>query len=219
MAPSILFFGKKDDLFCHQAVAFIKDHFSDTLIFIGSRGEAFPTDACDWKGDYIISYLSPWIIPETALKNARVASINFHPGPSEYPGIGCTNFAIYNGKKSFGITCHHMLPKVDTGKIIVEKRFPLFEEDSVFSLTQRCYAFILSVFYEIMSTILLGEPLPDPGIEWKRKAYTRKELNALCQLSLDMPEDEINRRIKAVTFPNAPGAYFQVGSCRHRVGW
>ena len=219
MGESILFFGKQDDFFCNQAVDFIQAHFSDSKIFLGSRGQAFPKKAYTWKGDYIISYLSPWIIPHKLLQIAKRASINFHPGPTEYPGIGCTNFAIYNQEKSFGITCHHMLSKVDTGDIIVEKRFPLFQNDTVFSLTQRCYSFILSVFYEIMSLILRNKSLPESGIKWQRKAFTRKELNDLCKLSLNMTEKEINRRIKAVTFPNAPGAYFEIGSEIHKIGW
>lgn len=218
MEPSILFFGKKDDYFCNLAVEFIKNNFSDSVICLGSRNQDFPQKAYEWKGDYIISYLSPWIIPAKLLKIARKTSINFHPGPTEYPGIGCTNFAIYNREKSFGITCHHMQPKVDTGDIIVEKRFLLFQTDTVLSLTQRCYAFILTIFYDVMQLLLMNKSLPKPDIQWKRKPFTRKELNELCRLTLDMTEDEINRRIKAVTFPNAPGAYFAIGSKTYKIG-
>jgi len=219
MAPSIILFGKADDFFCEQAVDFIKQHFSNTNIYLGKRGKPFPEAALKWKGDLLISYLSPWIIPGRLLDVSAMANINFHPGPSEYPGIGCTNFAIYNDAASFGITCHHMRKKVDTGKIIVEKRFHVYESDTVFSLTRRCYSHILTVFYDVMSMVLDGKKLPETDIEWKRAAYTRKELNALCRLTLDMGEEEISRRIKAVTFPNAPGAYFEINGQIHKIGW
>ncbi len=219
MTPSILFFGKENDFFCEQAVDFLKLHFPTSEIHLGKLGHPFPEAAFKWKGDLLISYLSPWIIPGRLLDISARTSINFHPGPSEYPGIGCTNFAIYDGAPSFGITCHHMLEKVDTGQIIVEKRFPLYDTDTVFSLTRRSYSHILTVFYDVMSLVLEEKKLPDAGIKWKRAAYTRKELNALCRLTLDMDKDEINRRIKAVTFPNAPGAYFEINNQIHKIGW
>lgn len=210
MKPSIFFIGKKNDFYCERAKDFIKAHFSKKMILLGQRGERFPEDAGWWEGDYIISYLSPWIIPEHLLNRAEKASINFHPGPPEYPGIGCTNFAIYDGVDTFGVTCHHMNPKVDTGDLIAVKRFPLFESDTVFTLTQRCYGYILRLFYEIASLILSGEELPKSDECWKRKPYKRKELNELCRITTDMSAEEIRRRVKAVTFPGAPGAYIKI---------
>ena len=210
MKPSVLFIGKKNDFYCERALEFIKSHFSNHEIFLGIRGERFPEAIHNWKGDYIISYLSPWIIPESLLNRSKKASINFHPGPPEYPGIGCTNFAIYNNERLFGVTSHHMVPEVDRGPIIVVKRFLLYETDNVFSLTQRCYGYILYLFYEIMSLILENKNLPQSDENWKRKPYRRKELNKLCRIKPDMPQEEIRRRVKAVTFPNAPGAYIEL---------
>ncbi len=210
--PSILFIGKKDDFYCERSVEFIKLHFPEYNIILGKRGDSFPEDAKRWEGDYIISYLSPWIVPDYLLKEAKKASINFHPGPPEYPGIGCTNFAIYNQEEIFGVTCHHMNPKVDTGDIIAVRRFPLCQTDTVFSLTQRGYAYILVLFYEIISIILNGHnDLPKADEHWTREPYKRKELNALCEITPDMLEEEVKRRVRAVTFPNAPGAYYKIG--------
>lgn len=88
--------------------------------------------------------MSPWIIPKGLLERVVKGAINWHPGPPEYSRIGCTNFAIYNNEKEFGITCHYMLDKVDTGKIIGVKRFSILENDTVFSITQKCYLLILN---------------------------------------------------------------------------
>jgi len=177
---SVLFIGKKNDPYSEQAIEFIKSNFGNIDIELGKRGDSLPEDIGWWKGEYIFSYLSPWIIPDYLLNRASVAAINFHPGPPEYPGIGCTNFAIYNQELIFGMTCHHMAAKVDTGDIIAVKRFPLFSTDSVHFLTQRCYSYILTLFYEIASGILEGKPLPKSEETWQRKPYKRKELNELC---------------------------------------
>ena len=214
---SILLIGKKDDFYFKNAKEFVLRNFSTAEFIEGTRGQAFPEEYQWWEGQFIISYLSPWIIPNTLLKRASVAAINFHPGPPEYPGIGCTNFAIYNSEKTFGITCHHMDPKVDTGKIIAVRRFPLFETDTVYSLTQRCYAYMQTCFYDIVSQIAEGKTLPDAGEPWKRIPYKRIELNELCRISPEMSEAEIQRRVKAVTFPGMPGAYTELAGKKFLV--
>src|SRR5690348_17102203 len=111
----ILFFGKRDDEHCTKALEFCKKHFSEVVSYLGDWNETFPKQAQNWSGDFIISYLSRWVIPEGILSKAT--SINFHPAPPEYPGIGCINFALYEGATSFGVTCHHIAKKVDTGSI------------------------------------------------------------------------------------------------------
>jgi len=212
--PSVLFIGKKNDFYCKQAIEFVKAHFPQNDIILGKRNEIFPEEIKWWEGDYIISYLSPWIVPEYLLNKAKKASINFHPGPPEYPGIGCTNFAIYDNSDSYGITCHHMNSQVDTGNIISVKRFPIFAGDSVFSLTQRCYGYIIQLFYEVSSQILAGDDLSQSDECWKRKPYKRSDLQELCRITPNMSAEEIGRRVRAVTFPNAPGAYVEIEGIR-----
>lgn len=214
MKKSVLFVGKKNNIYCERAVELVSTVFSDCQILLGGRGEGMPDDVGWWKGDYILSYLSPWILPESLLCRAEKAAINFHPGPPEYPGIGCTNFAVYNGESRFGITCHHMLPKVDTGRIISVRRFPIYDRDSIWTLTQRCYTSIEATFQEIVAIIAEGSSLPTSSEEWTRRPYKRKELDELCRITSNMPVEEVRRRIRAVSYPNAPGAFTEVGGYR-----
>lgn len=206
----ILFIGKKNDYFSTIAAEYIKTHIPETDVVYSLREEPIPDLVINWRGDYIISYLSQWIIPNTILANAKIGAINLHPGSPSYPGIGCTNFAIYNNEKEFGITCHFMLPKVDTGGIIKVKRFLIHESETVYTLTQRCYSEINNVFFELVDNLLAGNVPTLSGETWLRKAYTRKELNALCQLDITMSEEEVNRRIKATTFGEQKWAYFYI---------
>jgi len=213
----ILFIGKENDTYCREAADFVSLHFENTTIVTGKRGDDFPEEAKKWKGDIIISYLSQWIIPRAVLENAGMAALNFHPGPPEYPGIGCTNFAIYNREKIFGVTCHHMAAQVDTGKIVAVKRFPLFEDDTVYSITWRCYAIILALFYEIFYTIIQVEPLPESIEHWNRKPFLRKELDDLCRLTPDMNSEETERRIKATHYILSIGHFFEIGDKMNKL--
>jgi len=158
----------------------------------------------------LVSYISPWIIPASLLRKAKICAINFHPGPPEYPGIGCTNFALYNDEKEFGVTAHIMESKVDSGKIMAVKRFPILENDDIYSLTQKCYVNILSLFCEVMKVIMNTKKLPACNEKWKRRPYTRKELNDLCMITMDMNKREVERRIRALAYPNMPGPHIEL---------
>jgi methionyl-tRNA formyltransferase len=214
MKPRILFLGKAGHSQCLRAAEQAAASGTTTTTFLGTRGDRLPISAVNWCGDYIISYLAPWIVPASLLGRASRAAINFHPGPPSYPGIGCTNFAIYDGVTEFGVTCHHMAPQVDSGPIIAVRRFPLLPSDDVRALTLRCYDAIEALFEEIFPKLLAGAPLPAAEEDWTRRPFTRRELNALCRITPDMPPDEIHRRIRAVTYPGAPGAYVELAGHR-----
>lgn len=62
-----------------------------------------------------------------------------------------------------------------------------------------------------MECILQGRPLPASDEKWKRKPYTRKELNELCEIKPGMSDEEINRRIKATTY-KTPWAFTRIGN-------
>ncbi len=213
--PSVLFVSKnRKDPLAEEARSFIAQNFPRHEIVLGQTGEKLPEQILNWDGDYIISYLAPWIIPQRVLNRARNAAINFHPGPPDYPGIGCYNFAIYDGVDSYGITCHHMARAVDTGRIVEVRRFPVFPVDTVLSIAQKSSAQLLMLFYDVMSLILNGNPLPESGENWTRKPYTKSEMYDLFRITTEMSDQEIKKRIKAATFPGWPGAFIEIGGQR-----
>jgi len=197
---SVLFLGKKEDEYSEKALKFCQVNFTDVTAHLGKWGDQLPQNLGSWDGDLIISYLSRWVVPESVLTKARLAAINFHPASPSYPGIGCNNFALYENAKEYGVTCHYMAPSIDTGAIIAVKRFPVFATDSVATLLSRTYDYQLVLFYDVVSRILEGEELPAADERWTRKTFTRKELNELKRITLDMTKEEITKRIRATSF-------------------
>jgi len=198
----ILFLAKADDRNAQEAYVFLKNNFTNVDGHFGAWGEPLPyADELHYlQPDYTISYLSRWIIPEAILKNSKIAALNFHPAPPEYPGFAPNNFALYEDAKDFGVTCHHMEAKVDTGPIVAVKRFPIFHTDSIETLQQRTYTNQLALFYEVMGTILRGDPLLTTTDKWKDKVYTRKQFEQLNHITMDMDKKEVERRIRATSF-------------------
>ncbi|XPV76212.1 MAG: formyltransferase family protein [Desulfovibrio sp.] len=205
--PKILLLCKKGKESAETAIKHLKGLVPDNLtVYEGVVGSSIPEEIHELEYDYLISYLSPWIIPDTLLKKAKCAAINFHPAPPEYPGTGCFNFALYDEVDQYGATCHHMNPIVDSGKVIAVSRFEVVPEDTVLSVAEKTYTHMLDLFYDIVGIILEGKDLPLAANEaWRGKARTRKELEALCEITMDMDKEEVERRMRATVFPNMPG--------------
>jgi methionyl-tRNA formyltransferase len=197
---SILFLGKADDDYCARALAFCQEHSSNVTFCLGKWGDPLPENIRRWEGDTIISYLSRWVVPADLLARARKAAINFHPASPEYPGIGCNNFALYENAKEYGVTCHHMAPKVDTGGIIAVSRFPVHDSDGVAEILQHTYEHQIALFLEIAALIVEGKELPVSKETWTRPPFTRKQFNELFKITPDMSRDEIARRVRAISY-------------------
>jgi len=195
----LLFLGKTDDEYCSSAFDYCRNHFT-AIGFFGEWGDPFPDYAYNWRGDYIISYLSRWIVPPAILANASKAALNFHPAPPEYPGYGPVNWALYDGVSEYGVTCHHMANRVDSGPIIKVLRFGVFPDDTVSKLLARTHVWQIELFDQVMGGIVAGGELPEADEQWGGKTHTRRELDELATLTPAMDEAEILRRIRATTY-------------------
>lgn len=204
--PKILLFAKEKPGLS-EVIESLQSYSDDLHVYIGKRTDPFPCETLELYPDLAVSYLSPWILPQSVLGNVRRWAVNFHPGPPEYPGTGCTNFAVYYQEKTYGVTAHLMEPTVDTGRIIAVKRFAVWENETVYSLTQRAYQHLLVLFREVMSELLGQNRLPWSDEVWTRKPFLRRQLDELCRITPSMGKEEINRRIRATVYPGMPGPY------------
>ena len=206
----IILLGKDNKLGTGKVIEYLNAHFKEVKIFLGESKDKFPIEAGYYSPDILISYISQWVVPEEILNKTKLWNINFHPGPPNYPGIGCTNFALYNREKIYGVTAHLMEKKVDSGKIIAVKRFPILESDNVYSLTMKSYRLLLSLFFEILDYIVKNNSLPECDEKWTKTPFTRKQLEELCVITQNMSEEEVKRRVEATQFPGMPGAYIKL---------
>jgi len=169
----------------------------DLTVYRGRPGNNLPEDIGWQECDYLISFFSPWIIPAFLIKKASRGAIGFHPGPPEYTGVGCLNFALYENASTYGVTCH-FLNNTTYGSIISVKRFKVHSKDTVATLLERTSTYMLSLFYDIAELILTQKELPLADKEqWTGKSTTRKDFDNLCELSLNMNKEEVERRIRA----------------------
>ena len=64
--------------------------------------------------------------------------LNIHPSLlPKYKGLDTHNRAINNNDKYSGCTVHYVTPKLDSGKIILQKKVKIFKNDNAKSLQKR----------------------------------------------------------------------------------
>ena len=205
-----MMFSKKQNPFRQYAEAILKSYFApeEILLINGNVGEPFDENLTWYKPEYVISFLSPWIIPNSLLKIAGKAAVNFHPGSPDYPGTGCYNFALYEGVSTYGVTVHHMKEQVDTGDIIMTSYFELSPYDTVELLKLKSMSYLLTCFDRVAALIAKDAPLPRSEEHWRRKPFTRKQMLALFEIDpLTHEKEEIDRRIRASLYPGRDGAF------------
>ena len=206
----VVMFSKKHNPFCDYAESILKSYFpaNEYLSVRGDVGEHLNEELRWYDPEYIISFLSPWIIPRSLLQIAKTASINFHPGSPDYPGTGCYNFALYECPEKYGVTVHHMQEQVDTGEIIMTSYFDLTPFDTVESLKIKSMNHLLYLFNSVLSIIAGGGTLPKSSESWSRKPFTRKDMIQLFEIDpQNHDKAEVEKRIRAAQYPGRDGAF------------
>jgi methionyl-tRNA formyltransferase len=149
--------------------------------------------ALPYFGRLLICYQTGVIIPPDILE--VTAAYNFHGGPPEYPGRDPHHWAIYDGAREFGVTCHRMSAKVDAGDILFVRRFPI-EGMTVWQVRKRAEALLLGLFWVALPSLLDGTAEPC-GETWGPVTYRRRDMLDLCRIGPDVPPEEVARRRNA----------------------
>jgi methionyl-tRNA formyltransferase len=135
----------------------------------------------NWKGDLILSFKSDFVLSARVLNHASIAAINFHPGPPNYRGVGTYSWAIHNKESVYGVTCHHMIDKIDFGRIIAVRYFPILTGETAPMLKMRAGIYCLYLLNQILPLIIERGELPVSRESWSGKLYTYENFNMLIR--------------------------------------
>jgi methionyl-tRNA formyltransferase len=145
----------------------------------------------------LVAFVTPAIVPQRILAQLGYGAFNFHPGPPSYPGWVPAHFALYDQAAEFGATAHIMVEQVDAGPIIEVETFPVPADIPVLSLEGLAYAHLALLFWRLAKWLALEPELPPTRpIKWGASKYSRSAYRAMCEIPLDIPKDELDRRIR-----------------------
>lgn len=215
----VLFFGRSGCAATEKALTHLKSLGCEiTFVRSESRGESLPKEIEKWVGDFIFCFRSLFVLPKFLIDQAKIAAINFHPGPVEYPGSGCINFALYDDVKEYGVTAHIMNEKVDNGAILECRRFPVLTSDSVDSLLSRTHLELTDLFLDVVTDLILdGKIALDKKVnlsiheKWRGAATRFADFEMLQKVPVDVSEEELKKIIRATYTEKFPPYIFLHG--------
>jgi len=129
----------------------------------------------------IISAHNSYIFPAEVCSKTNLTIINLHIAYlPEYRGMNPSTWAIYNQEDHAGVTWHTVSSKIDNGKIIVQSKLAIGEDESAMRLMLRCFQEGVRLFDENIDAIMneqyttfipdqpntrlyLGKELPNDG--------------------------------------------------------
>ena len=153
----------------------------------------------------LISFGSRFYVGDGLLRKFGFGAYNFHPGPSHYPGWAPFNFALYDGATEYGVTVHEMTNTIDAGDIIALRNFSMSGIDTVQRLMDITTHNMYVLFNELAPRLVLNEkPEKLNDAEWSGTLGTKRLFRKMCQLTLEIEKEELDRRMSA--FGDGDGA-------------
>lgn len=205
MPVKVLFLGLKDCPYSERAHDLLRLAGMEVeRLLSATRGGALPDSVRSWEGEYILCFRSYYILPKALIDRARIAAINFHPAPPDYPGSGCVNRALYDDAKFHGVTAHIMTEKIDNGPIIHCRRFRIYPRDTVNTLLARTLEESFALFCEVVDGLFESGPEylkqmmeRAKSEQWVGTAHRISEIDRLQRIDLGCSKEQLERIIRA----------------------
>ena len=113
--------------------------------------------------EQIFLYLCPLIsfFKREFINLPPLKMINCHAGKLPfYRGRNILNWVLINDEPEFSITVHYVDEGIDTGNIILQKTYPIADEDSYATLLERAYTGCADILYEAKKMLQAGNVTP-----------------------------------------------------------
>ncbi len=111
-----------------------------------------------YECDIFVSMSFNQIFKSEIINLTQYGFINCHASALPfYRGRNNLNWVLINDEKEFGVTVHHIDEGIDTGDIILQKKYPITDEDDYQTLLDRSKRYCAEILYESLILIDQGE--------------------------------------------------------------
>ncbi len=129
----------------------------DYLCPIKVNSDEFYVIAQKYSCDLFVSMSYNQIFKRRIIDLPRLSTINCHAGKLPfYRGRNILNWALINDEKEFGITVHYVDEGIDTGDIILQRTYPITDEDNYNTLLEVAYKECPDILYQAIKEIQNG---------------------------------------------------------------
>ena len=114
-----------------------------------------------YECDLFVSMSFNQIFRNELINLPPLKTINCHAGKLPfYRGRNILNWALINDEKEFGITVHYVDEGIDTGDIIMQRCYPITDEDNYATLLERAYVGCATNLYDAIKAVQKNDVTP-----------------------------------------------------------
>ncbi len=129
----------------------------DYLCPIKVNSDEFYVIAQKYACDLFVSMSYNQIFRSRIYNLPPLKTINCHAGKlPRYRGRNILNWALINDEKEFGITVHYVDDGIDTGDIILQRTYPIKDEDNYNTLLEIAYKECPDILYQAIKELQQG---------------------------------------------------------------
>jgi methionyl-tRNA formyltransferase len=136
---------------------YAKENYIDFLENVVVNSDEFYEQAKKYQCDLFVSMSYNQIFKSRIIHLPAMGTINCHAGKLPfYRGRNILNWALINDEKEFGITVHYIDGTIDTGDIILQRSFPITDEDNYSTLLLKAYDECAHILYDAIKILQTG---------------------------------------------------------------
>ena len=200
----VLFICKECDKYSIKYYLYLKKNFKHVSVIYNNliNHKQIERRIKHWNGDYIFCFRSNYLLKKNEIRKVSKNIINFHPGPPQYRGIGCVNFAIMNKEKRYGSTAHLIdSEKIDNGKIVDVVLWKNKNDSSVEEILLKTYKKQFYQFKRVVKYIKKDNLefliKKNKKYKWSKKLYTKNDLNGLYLIDVNVKKNYFKKILKS----------------------
>jgi len=207
------------DTFFPSLIKVAKNRKVPYLKTINVNSNHFFKKVKSFNPDLVLSLQNNYILDKKWINyfEPRKGIINIHFSPlPKYSGYWPEMWAIWNKEKIHGVTLHYISDKIDTGNIILQKKFKINKNENRFTLYSRCSLEGFKLLKNCISKITEKKTLGKKQNLKIRSFYSKKMPNNGI-LDLDWNQKKIDRFIRSICFPGFPGVKIKVANQSYNI--
>lgn len=152
------------------------------------------------------------IIPKEIINTPKLGVLNIHPALlPKYRGRYSTAHAIFNGEKETGVTVHWMNEEIDAGPIIMQKSYPIGDNDTAKEVYNQFTEIGTNLFADFIKLWISGKKIIATPQNERQATYYPKGLPNDGKINWNWSGEQIRNFIRAMTFAPYPPVDFNLG--------
>ena len=156
--------------------------------------------------DLIFSFSYRKVIPVSILELAPLGAFNIHGALlPRYRGRACVNWAVLNGETETGVTLHHMVERVDEGRIVDQEVVLIGPNDTAHDVFKKMIPAARKMLRRSLPSVLAGTARGREQDESRATYFGRRRAEDGL-IDWQKTAGEIHNLVRAVTHP-FPGAF------------